>query len=336
MSGRAQSGEEVRPVVYCLVPRDLAPRLHEQLRRHFAGDPSVEVVVERRRFERRGGRDRRGAQGNAAASTHDHRRIRAAAGRRLGARRAVAVPVEPPPLPRRARAHAERLVFVERVEPSGREAEDVDTARVVAAVQAGDGDAFAVLYMRYFDRVYSYLRLLFRSRDGAEEAAQDVFVKALEAIRGYEAGPRSFRAWLFVVARNHALNELGRHSRTRTTSLDAADWTRLAEAQPEPLIGPQLEWISDSDLQLLIGRLPLAQRQALFLRYVVDLSTSETALVLDTTAVAVRHHHARALAFLRARLAALGRDSCRREGRVPCQVVLRGLPVLRARRFSLR
>lgn len=52
-----------REVVYVLVPYDLAATLHEPLRRHFRKDPSVEVVVERRRAERRGGRDRRLKEG---------------------------------------------------------------------------------------------------------------------------------------------------------------------------------------------------------------------------------------------------------------------------------
>ncbi len=49
---------EPQPTIYCLVPSELS-ELTEPLRRHFSGDPKVEVVVERRGGERRTGRERR-------------------------------------------------------------------------------------------------------------------------------------------------------------------------------------------------------------------------------------------------------------------------------------
>jgi RNA polymerase sigma-70 factor (ECF subfamily) len=320
-------------VVYCLLPRELAPRLHEQLRRHFAGDPDVEVVVEQRGEERRGADDRRAA-GAGSPGTAERRRIRSAAGRRIAERRAALVPVDAPgPLPRRVRPHALALVFAERLEPTGQQAEDADSARLAARIQAGDRDAFAVLYMRYFDRVYGYLRLLFRDAHAAEDAAQQVFLKALEHIASYEPAMGPFRGWLFVIARNNALNQLSHLARTTAS----ADVERLREAhdEPEPPASlSALEWVTDRDLFMFVERLPLVQRQVLFLRYVVGLSMADIAGLLDQTPQAARQHHARALRFLRARLAALGREP-RTGQRIGAKVVFRRAPVLRSRRFSL-
>jgi RNA polymerase sigma-70 factor (ECF subfamily) len=165
-------------VIYCLVPQALAPKLHEPLRRHFRDDPSVEVVVERRRRERRGNDRREDACPDAPAS--ERRRIRNLGGRRIADRRAAVVPVSVPELPRRARGYADQLVFVERVVRTGEQEEDLDTSRLVTRIQAGDREGFAELYLRYFDRVYGYVTMVLRDRHEAEDVTQQVFVHVVE------------------------------------------------------------------------------------------------------------------------------------------------------------
>jgi RNA polymerase sigma-70 factor (ECF subfamily) len=332
MPGWEESGGGERAIVYCLVPRDLAPKLHEQLRRHFAGDPSVEVVVERRAGDRRGAEARRAASGAGSSRAVDRRAIRSVTGRRAGERRAPLVAVRAPLLPRRSRPYAGRLVFVERLEPSAQHAENIDTARLVLRLQAGDSEAFSLLYMRYFDRVYGYLRVLLHDPHGAEDAAQHVFMKAFEAIPRYEHRGQPFQAWLFTIVRNHALNELRRRRR-----LDLVDPSELAnegddlEQRPEGFAA--LDWITDWELMLFIERLPLTQRQVLLLRYMLDLSFKEIAQVLDRSTEDVRSQHKRALGFLRVRLGALGGE--RRGERARMRRCVPEARVLRHRRFAL-
>jgi hypothetical protein len=117
----SQGGEPVerpegRSTVYCLIPGDLpeAQRLDEILRRHFRDDPNVEVVIERRRAERRSGADRR--YWDTGPSGRFERRAGEEAERRRGERRAPLVPVGLGPVPSRAIQHADSLTFVERLE----------------------------------------------------------------------------------------------------------------------------------------------------------------------------------------------------------------------------
>src|SRR5437764_915904 len=121
MEGQGESGRE-RTIVYCIVPPLLAARLHEPLRRYFAADAEVEVVVEQRRRERRRAPERRSE--TTCTSADERRRIRAESGRRVGERRAPLVPVDQRELPRVARRYAEQLRFVERVAPATQHAED--------------------------------------------------------------------------------------------------------------------------------------------------------------------------------------------------------------------
>jgi RNA polymerase sigma-70 factor (ECF subfamily) len=209
--------------------------------------------------------------------------------------------------------------------------EDLDTARLVARIQAGDRDAFAVLYMRYFDRVYSYLRLVLRNDADAEDAVQQVFTKVWEALPRYEHRRQPFRAWLFVIVRRYAINQLDRHARTEV--VDSEQVQRELDAHPRADELPVLGWISDRELVLFIERLPLAQRQVLMLRYMLDLSNSEIAAVLGRSPEDVRSLQSRALRFLRERLDAVGRGADR--PRVLMRRRVLQAPVIRQRRFAL-
>jgi hypothetical protein len=40
-------------MIYCVVPEELAPELYDRLSAYYAGDANVEVIIDRRRSERR-------------------------------------------------------------------------------------------------------------------------------------------------------------------------------------------------------------------------------------------------------------------------------------------
>ena len=329
-------GSRRRTVTYCLVPWELAAKLHEPLRRHFRDDPTVEVVVERRARDRRAAGDRRVVP--AADLPEEQRLIRNAGGRRIADRRASGLPVTPPPLPRRFRAHEARVVWVQRAQPSDEQLEDADTARLVTRIQAGDREAFAGLYMRYFDRVFSYLKLMFRDDPHeAEDITQQVFTKLIEALPRYERRTQPFRGWLFVIVRNEALQRLA--VRGRSDVLEPEELARRQEdpdGDPEAALG-ELRWITDRELLMFVERLPLAQRQVLLLRHMLDLPATEVARILGRTPVDVRALDYRARRYLSTRLAAVGRAPTCGE-RKPLQSIprRRWLPVSsRQRRYAL-
>jgi RNA polymerase sigma-70 factor (ECF subfamily) len=319
-------------VVYCLVPAELAAKLHGSLQAHFSDQPGVEVVVEMRHRERRRRGERRKHQ-RPLPEAGDRRRIRSATGRRMGERRAALVVGEGPPLPRKASRYAERLTFVERLEPSTREAEDLDTARLVAQTQAGDHDAFEVIYLRYFDRMSNYLRIVLDDPHDAEDSTQQVFLQAFEGIASYERRDTPFRAWLFAIARNHVIARLRARGRLDLMESEGLDRIREAGSTVEEEL-PVLDWISDRDLVLFVNRLPIPQRQVLLLRFMLDFSNEESASALGRTANEVRVLQHRAICFLRDRLAAIGREpkASRRPAMARCPSKAR---VLRERRFAL-
>jgi RNA polymerase sigma-70 factor (ECF subfamily) len=356
---QGEAGADERRVFYCLIPDELAGKLHDPLRRHFRDDPSVEVVVERRAQDRRRSEGRRRVDGLFAEGApvteeeeggevppeeaedappegaDERRQIRAVAGRRIGERRARQVPIEPPGLPRAARRHSERIVFVERIEPATERKEDRDTARLVVAYQAGDRDAYGVIYKRYFERVYGYMRVLFRDHYEAEDATSEAFDQALEALPDYERREQPFRAWLFAIARNSAVARLRKLRRIEPTDPAKLDRRREEEGVQQGDELPVLDWITDRDLSLFVGRLPLPQRQVLVLRYLLDLDFAQISTLLNRTNEDVRQLQLRALRFLEERLRAVGRAPEQRTKPLPVTRKKQQSGVLRLRRFML-
>jgi RNA polymerase sigma-70 factor (ECF subfamily) len=283
----------------------LALTLHRPLRDHFAGNAEVEVVVERRRGERRTASERRGPS-REGGGAEDRRRIRNPSGRRVGERRAPVIEVDtPPPLPGVAAPHADRLRFVERLEPSTQHAEDLDTARLVALFQAGDTDAFTALYIRYFDRVYAYLHMLLGDAESAEDATHEAFARIFEELPSYERGRRPVRAWLFSAVREAAVSRLRAPENAGIEDpLPAGSELERAAHEDEELHA--LHWVTDRDLQLLVEHLPPAQRQVLLLRYMLDLPSSEVAEIIGRTQDEVRELQDRAVTVMRGELKGMG------------------------------
>ena len=236
-----------------------------------------------------------------------------------------------------------RLAFAARPDPDAERREDVDTARLVTQAQGGDSDAFATLYSRYLARVLSYMLVVLGDQNEAEDAAQSVFAKALEALPTYVQHEQPFRGWLFRISRNHAVDQLRRIA--RIMPIDPAELRELQEEQAseeEDYLRSVLESISDSDLSLFLDRLSLPQRQVILLRFTADFTTAEIAQVLHRSAADVRMLQSRALHFLRTRLNALGRRAELAEGaaeggeKIQMRRLPQEAPVLRSRKWSLR
>jgi RNA polymerase sigma-70 factor (ECF subfamily) len=233
---------------------------------------------------------------------------------------------------------------IEAVEPTGfvdEATEDADTDCLVEAFHAGDKEAFSVLYSRYFDRVYGYMRVAFESPYEAEDATQQVFTRVFEALPRYEARGKPFRVWLFVVVRNQAITQLKQLARLEP--VDPAELDLSLEAAAPPQASEEaaaifsLEWIADTDLLMFVERLPVLQRQVLAMRYMLDLSNKQIAVLLGRSPNEIAVLQRRALIFVRKRLHAIGR---RLEIGGADDIQMKAFNpqsrVLRERRFSLK
>jgi RNA polymerase sigma factor (sigma-70 family) len=154
--------------------------------------------------------------------------------------------------------------------------------QLVALFRAGNDEAYRVIHDRYRQRLFAYMRqMLAGSRPDAEDALQDVFLRAYSALRA-DNRQIALRAWLYRVAHNRCIDQL---RRPVPASADVYDVTR------SPLPDPLEEAERREDLRRLVAdvrRLPEQQRSALLMRELEGLSYVELADAHDVTVPAVK------------------------------------------------
>jgi RNA polymerase sigma factor (sigma-70 family) len=144
-------------------------------------------------------------------------------------------------------------------------------ATLVQRTRSGDEEAFAAIFKRHHAPLLSYCRHMLSSQDEAEDALQQAFIKAHQALLGGTA-PRELRPWLYAIARNCCLTAIAARRPT----------TQLEDRMPT-LQGLSEEVHRREDLRELvagIGRLPEDQRSALLLAELDDLPHQAIATIV--------------------------------------------------------
>ena len=157
---------------------------------------------------------------------------------------------------------------------------------VVRAARAGNVAAFEDLVRRYQAEVWRLCLQLVRDRALADDATQEVFLRAYRFLPRYR-GDSKFSTWLFSISRNCALDELRRAGRRRKTR------DRLeAERAPSPSeMGVGIE------VREALGDLPLDLREPVVLIDMFGCSYEEVGRImgLPSGTVKSRVHRARKL-----------------------------------------
>jgi RNA polymerase sigma factor (sigma-70 family) len=154
--------------------------------------------------------------------------------------------------------------------------------QLVALFRSGNDDAFRVIHDRYRQRLFAYTRqMLPGSRQDAEDALQDVFVRAYGSLRSTDR-ELALRAWLYRVAHNRCIDELRR---------PAPPGPELIELVRAPVHDPIAEAEQRESLRRLVEdvrRLPDQQRSALLMRELSGMSYNELADALGVSVPAVK------------------------------------------------
>ncbi|MCA9877436.1 MAG: RNA polymerase sigma factor [Thermomicrobiales bacterium] len=173
-----------------------------------------------------------------------------------------------------------------------RNAEASDEELVLLA-QRGDRDAFGLLYDRYLSRVHGYCYRVLGTRESAEDATTETFIRALAGLPGCRAG--SFRPWLFAIAHNVTVDVLRRQ---RTISLAHVP-EPVDPAEFEDAVLTAADW---QRIERVLGHLSDDQRHVVALR-LTGLSTAEIGESLGKTRNAIDALQHRALLRLKSLVA---------------------------------
>jgi RNA polymerase sigma-70 factor (ECF subfamily) len=166
---------------------------------------------------------------------------------------------------------------------------------LVERARRGEEEAFRMLVDLHRDRAYGLALRITRSRDDAEDVAQEAFVRAWLALPRFR-GESSFGTWLHrIVARRAVDRAVTLQARRRREAEPEA-----GDAVPAPAPGASRDVLLCARLERLIARLSPAQRAAVSLFYLEDRPVEEIARTLEMPENTVKTHLSRARATLRA------------------------------------
>lgn len=154
--------------------------------------------------------------------------------------------------------------------------------------------AFGELYERTVDKVYTYLYYRTKNKALSEDLVSATFLKALENIDRFRPKSGGFTAWLLRIARNLLYDEYRKNN--RITQLASGGAETGPGATPEEAV---IRCEDKAVLQKMIAALPDLQREAIVLKYTLNLKNKEIASVLGKSETAVSSLLHRAMQALR-------------------------------------
>ncbi|WP_205510965.1 RNA polymerase sigma factor [Longitalea arenae] len=165
-------------------------------------------------------------------------------------------------------------------------------------IAEGDQDAFARLYIAFYDKVYSVALMYLKVHELAEDSAQQVFLQLWEK-RSSLLAVNDLNAFIFITARNQIFNSLRKSARHETHRQLITERFLQETGSPEDLlILKQRAGI----VQEVIGRLPERQQQAFRLSRESGLRHKEIAVIMKVSVTTVKEHISNALQHIRTAL----------------------------------
>ena len=178
-------------------------------------------------------------------------------------------------------------------------------AELARSLLKGDEAAFEQFVAHFRQKIFQYMWLMCGQREDAEEVAQETLFKVFTKLRQLE-NPENVRAWVFRIARNECLmlrrksvfaplQELSLDELLPTSKqtgegrkIEIADWSALPE---DGVLRSELR----EEIERAIQALPEIYKSVVLLRDVEELSTEETARILDLSidVVKARLHRGR-------------------------------------------
>lgn len=151
----------------------------------------------------------------------------------------------------------------------------------------GDKDSIEVLINRHKNRVYTYILLIVKDQQLAEDIFQDTFIKVIKSLqKGKYQEKGIFVSWVVRIAHNLIIDYFRKAKHLKTYSSDDSEMDvfnikKLAEENIEDvMINDQIT----EDVRKLVELLPEEQKEVILLRHYGNLSFKEIA---DQTGVSI-------------------------------------------------
>lgn len=165
---------------------------------------------------------------------------------------------------------------------------------IIANVLSGDYQAFSLLVTRYQNYVFTLTLRMVKSREDAEEIAQDVFIKAYKYLADFK-GASKFTTWLYTIVNNTCITFL----RKKKLDIQSLDNEKVFETATNLDAGIKANLIEQKSkiamVNEAIGLLNRDDAQIITLFYKGEQSLDEIAIILglEANTAKVRLHRAR-------------------------------------------
>lgn len=170
----------------------------------------------------------------------------------------------------------------------------MDESTLIRHAANGDVAAWEPLMLAHQQSVFRLSYLLLGDPDDAEDIAQETFLRAWNHLKRFDP-TRPLRPWLLSIASNLASN------RRRSAGRYLLALTRAFRSEPAPtdIEEKSAERMEANHLWKAVQALNFTDQQIIYLRYFLDLSTHETADVLQVAEGTVKSRLNRATEKLR-------------------------------------
>lgn len=171
---------------------------------------------------------------------------------------------------------------------------------LVAACLDGIEGAFDVLVRRHASAVFRFVCRLVGDAAEAEDLTQEVFLRVWRNLKRFDAA-KSFKAWLFRIARNAAYDALRKRKNIRLDPLDGEDGSFADAVADESPLPDEAVWTTEiqEGLNRAIESLAPKAKSVVILHGIEGLTFQEVADVVDEPLNTVKSRYLRALKTLR-------------------------------------
>lgn len=158
--------------------------------------------------------------------------------------------------------------------------ETTENAKLISQCIAGDESAIEQFIRQHEAGVFRLALSVLDDVAEANEATQDTFIAALDALDGYQERA-SFRAWLYTIAMNLSRSRLRKRKTIQKLRQTLQNLLRI-QAPKSPSPEEQvIQQQKDAQLWQAVEKLGEKHRLPVILRYFHDLSPAEVAQVLQ-------------------------------------------------------
>ncbi len=166
-------------------------------------------------------------------------------------------------------------------------ADNLNDNELVQLYVNGDHSSIEILINRHKNRVYSYILLVVKNQDLAQDIFQDTFIKVIRSLKhGKYVENGKFVSWVLRISHNLIIDHFRREKQNATISNDSFEndifnsWKFSDENVEDQLVMNQILF----EVKELIRELPEDQQQVIHMRHYMGLSFKEIA---DQTGVSI-------------------------------------------------